>query len=104
MVEKNFQTNAVIYKETGEKIAGAEPELKKVKEEKIKMNHPLKFDGYTIYQSGYQQNEFNSMTFKIHKKNGTYNTSLGSFKINLSNPKDTYKQNNGLRVTVIQYY
>ncbi|HLR63194.1 MAG TPA: cytochrome c biogenesis protein ResB [Lentibacillus sp.] len=104
MVEKNFQTNAVIYKETGEKIAGAEPELKKVKEEKIKMNHPLKFDGYTIYQSGYQQNEFNSMTFKIHKKNDPDEASLGSFKINLSNPKDTYKLNNGFSVTVSQYY
>src|SRR5699024_564167 len=88
MVEKNFQTNAVIYKETGEKIACAEPELKKVKEEMIKMNHPLKFDGYTIYQSSYQENEFNSMTFKIHKKNDPDEASLGSFKINLSNPKD----------------
>src|SRR5699024_8499151 len=82
----------------------AEPELKKVKEEKIKMNHPLKFDGYTIYQSGYQQNEFNSMTFKIHKKNDPDEASLGSFKINLSNPKDTYKLNNGFSVTVSQYY
>ncbi|GGK06431.1 cytochrome c biogenesis protein [Lentibacillus kapialis] len=104
MVEKNFQTNAVIYKETGEKIAGAEPELKKVKEEKIQMNHPLKFDGYTIYQSGYQQNEFNSMTFKIHKTNDPDEASLGSFEINLSNPKDTYKLNNGFSVTVSQYY
>src|SRR5699024_7765093 len=104
MVEKNFQTNAVIYKETGEKIAGAEPELKKVKEEKIQLNHPLKFDGYTIYQSGYQQNEFNSMTFKIHETNDSDEKSLGSFKINLSNPKDTYKLDNGFSVTVSQYY
>ncbi|MFD1363204.1 cytochrome c biogenesis protein ResB [Lentibacillus salinarum] len=104
MVEKNFQTNAVIYKETGEKIAGAEPELKKVKEEKIQLNHPLKFDGYTIYQSGYQQNEFNSMTFKIHETNDSDEKSLGSFKINLNNPKDTYKLDNGFSVTISQYY
>ncbi len=40
-VAKNYQTNAVIYKETGESVAGADPKLEKVKEDEIRMNHPL---------------------------------------------------------------
>ncbi|ALX47988.1 cytochrome c biogenesis protein ResB [Lentibacillus amyloliquefaciens] len=104
MVEKNFQTNAVIYKETGENIAGAEPELEKVTEEEIRMNHPLKFDGYTLYQAGYQQNEFESMSFKIHETNDSEETSLGEFQVDLTDPKDEYTLDNGFRVVLSQYY
>ncbi|WP_010530852.1 cytochrome c biogenesis protein ResB [Lentibacillus jeotgali] len=103
-VAKNYQTNAVIYKETGEKVAGAEPKLEKVKEEKIKLNHPLKFDSYTLYQSGYQQNEFQSMTFKVHETNDPDEKSLGSFTVDLTDPKNEYNLDNGFSVTVSQYY
>src|SRR5699024_10455020 len=52
-VAKNFQTNVVIYKNTDAAIPGVEANLKKVTEDKIWLNHPLKFDGYSLYQSGY---------------------------------------------------
>ncbi len=103
-VAKNYQTNAVIYKETGESVAGADPKLEKVKEEEIRMNHPLKFDGYTLYQAGYQQNEFKSMTFKVHRKEDPDEKALGSFTIDLTEPKDEYKLDSGFRVVVSQYY
>ncbi|TRM12133.1 cytochrome C biogenesis protein [Lentibacillus cibarius] len=103
-VVKNFQTNAIIYKETGGKVAGAEPKLEKVKEEKIQLNRPLKFDSYTLYQAGYQQNEFKSMTFKVHETDDPEETSLGSFTIDLTQPKDKYKLDNGFSVDVTQYY
>ncbi|RYG73642.1 cytochrome c biogenesis protein ResB [Lentibacillus lipolyticus] len=103
-VAKNYQTNAVIYKEKGETVAGADPELEKVTEDKIRMNHPLKFAGYTLYQAGYQQNEFKSMTFKIHKTDDPDEASLGSFTIDLTEPKDEYQLDNGFSVDVTQYY
>ncbi|WP_164668727.1 cytochrome c biogenesis protein ResB [Virgibacillus doumboii] len=104
MVAKNFQTNAIIYKKSGEAVTGATSELEKVTEAKIKMNHPLKFDGYTLYQAGYQLNEFSSMTFKIHKTDDPEEKSLGSFKIDLTDPKSEYKLDNGFKVVVDQYY
>lgn len=102
VVAKNFQSNVVIYKESGESIPGSENNLEKVTEAKISMNHPLKFDGYTLYQSGYQLNEFTSMTFKIHEKGSE--KALGSFKIDLTAPKSKYKLDNGFKVVIDQYY
>src|SRR5690625_4597014 len=55
-VPKNFQSNVIIYKNIDASVPGAEPNLEKIKEDKIWLNHPLKFDGYTLYQAGYQQN------------------------------------------------
>ncbi|QKY69232.1 cytochrome c biogenesis protein ResB [Lentibacillus sp. CBA3610] len=104
MVEKNFQTNAVIYKETGEDIAGAEPELEKVTEDEMRMNEPLKFDKYTLYQAGYQQNEFQSMSFKIHETDDPDEESLGEFTVDLTDPQDEYNLDNGFQVLVSQYY
>src|SRR5699024_6107124 len=56
--EKTFQSNVVVYKNTDVSVPGAEPKLEKVKEGQIELNHPLKFDGYALYQSGFQENEF----------------------------------------------
>ncbi|MBP1949523.1 cytochrome c biogenesis protein ResB [Virgibacillus litoralis] len=104
MVPKNFQTNVIVYKESGETIPGEEPELEEVAEDEIRMNHPLKFDGYTLYQAGYQLNEFTSMTFKVHETDDPEETSLGNFKIDLTSPKPEYKLDSGFRVVVDQYY
>lgn len=104
VVAKNFETELVIYKEKGETVTGAEPKLKKIKEESIRLNHPLKFDGYTLYQAGYQRNEFKSITFKIHETDDQNETALGSFTIDLTEPKSKYSLENGFRVEVDQYY
>ncbi|MFC4557426.1 cytochrome c biogenesis protein ResB [Virgibacillus kekensis] len=104
MVPKNFQTNAVIYKEKGENLPGQDPELVKVTEEDIRMNHPLKFDGYTLYQAGYQLNEFKDMTFKIHETEDPDEKAMGSFTMDLTSPESQYKLDNGFRVEVSQYY
>ncbi|MFD1360594.1 cytochrome c biogenesis protein ResB [Lentibacillus salinarum] len=104
MVEENFQTNAVIYKKAGQDVAGAEPELEKVTDGEIRLNQPLKFDKYTLYQAGYQQNEFQSMAFKVHEKDDPEETSLGSFTVDLTDPEETYQLDNGFSVAVSQYY
>ena len=51
-----------------------------------------------LYQSGYQQNEFLSMTFKIHETDDEEEKSLGSFTVDLTNPKSEYELDNGFRV------
>ncbi|MEN1970119.1 cytochrome c biogenesis protein ResB [Lentibacillus sp. N15] len=121
MVAKNYQTNAIIYKKSDDSIPGAEPDLEKVTEGEIRMNQPLKFDKYTLYQSGYQQNEFTSMsfnilntdtknkeyknlTFKLYTTDEDKDKALGTFTIDLNDQEDVYKLDNGYRVQVEQYY
>src|SRR5690625_1548426 len=77
-VAKNYQTDVVIY-QAAEDVISSEPELEKVIEDEIRMNHPLKFGGYTLYQSGYQANEFTNMTFKLYETNDPEEKELGIF-------------------------
>jgi len=104
VVEKNFQSNVVIYEKSEESIPGAEPKLEKKLEDKIWMNNPLKFDGYTLYQAGYQLDEFTNMTFQIHETNDPDKQSLGEIKLDLASPESEYELENGFRVVVNQYF
>ncbi len=67
-MRKNFQTNAVLYKAVGENIAGQKPKLEKVKEAEIRVNEPLKFDQFAVYQVDYKESEFKSMSFNLQNK------------------------------------
>lgn len=104
LVHKNYQTDVVISKVKREGVVGAEPELEKFVEGSIKMNSPIKFDGYRLYQSGYQENEFSQMTFKLHKTDDEAKKSLGEITVNLSSPEKTYELDNGIKVQLSQYY
>lgn len=104
MVPSNYQTDVTISKAKDTSVPGEEPELETVIEGSIQMNEPLEFDGYTLYQSGYQLNEFSSMTFNLHETDDPDETAIGSFTIDLMNPKPEYKLDNGFRVVVDQYY
>src|SRR5690625_2190097 len=57
-VVKNYQSDVIIYKVDEHDST----QLEKYIEDEIRMNEPLKFDGYTLYQAGYQQNEFTNMS------------------------------------------
>lgn len=103
LVVKNYQTDVVIYKVKGETIPGQEPELEKVTEDAIRMNEPLKFDGYRLYQSGYQENEFSTMTFGIFAANDE-EKSFGEFTVDLMSPEETYELENGFKVEISQYF
>ncbi|MFD2130131.1 cytochrome c biogenesis protein ResB [Pseudogracilibacillus auburnensis] len=103
-VHKNYQTNVIIYKNVDATIPGAEPKLEKVLEDKVWMNHPLKFDGYTLYQSGYQQNEFSNMSFKIYETNDSDQKALETFTIDLTSPETEYEFESGFRVVIDKYY
>ncbi|MBR7795517.1 cytochrome C biogenesis protein [Agaribacter marinus] len=103
-VPSNYQTDVIIYKAKQPEVTGAEPELEKIIEDDIRMNKPVKFDGYAVYQSGYQLNEFTSMSFKVHKTDDPDEKALGSFTIDLTSPKSEYKLENGFRVEINKYY
>lgn len=103
LVVKNYQTDVVIYKVKGETIPGQEPELEKVTEYAIRLNEPLKFDGYHLYQSGYQENEFSTMTFGIFAANDE-EKSFGEFTVDLMSPEETYELENGFKVEISQYF
>src|SRR5690625_571844 len=103
-IASNYQTNVIIYKQKEQSLVGSEPELEKVVEDEIWMNNPLKFDGYTLYQAGYQQNEFMNMSFKVHETNDKEKKALGEFTIDLTSPESVYEFENGFRVEIGQYY
>ncbi len=103
-VPKNYQTDAVLYQRTDDSLPGAEPELQKVKEGSIQVNRPLKIDGFALYQTTYQLNEFKSMSFKLHEKDDPNEESLGEITVDLIDPKQEYKLDNGYRLVLDKYY
>lgn len=103
-VPKNYQTDAVLYQRTDDSLPGAEPELEKVKEGSIQVNRPIKIDGFALYQTTYQLNEFESMSFKLHEKGDPNEESLGEITVDLIDPKQEYKLDNGYRVVLDKYY
>ncbi|GIO28488.1 cytochrome c biogenesis protein ResB [Ornithinibacillus bavariensis] len=104
VIPSNFQTNAIIYQAEDQEVIGAETKLNKITDDEISMNHPVKFGGYTLYQQGYQLNEFSKMTFKIYEMNDPDADVLGEFTVDLFNPKTEYKLDNGFKVEVTEYY
>jgi len=103
-VPKNYQTDATIFQRKDESLPGAEPELKKVKEGSIRVNEPLKIDGFGLYQTTYQLDEFKSMAFKLHEKGDPNEESLGEINVDLINPQEEYQLENGYRVVLDKYY
>lgn len=102
MVVKNYQTDAVLFKRVGPAVPGEKPELEKVKEHKIRVNQPLKFESFALYQVDYKLDELQSMSFALTNK-ATEQT-FGDVKINLYNPKEKYDLGNGYAVEVLSFF
>jgi cytochrome c biogenesis protein len=102
MVVKNYQTNAVLYKRVGPAIPGEKPELEKVKEHKIRVNQPLKFERFALYQVDYKLDELNTMSFSLTNKDT--GKTFGDIKVNLYDPKSKYDLGNGYAVEVLSFF
>ncbi len=100
-VVKNYQSNVVLYKQIDEKIPGEKPKLKKIEDYKVRVNLPLTYDGYSIYQASYRS-ELQAMSFSLKNKNT--NESTGDMKIDLRDPKSTYDLGNGYSVKILNYF
>jgi cytochrome c biogenesis protein len=101
-VVKNYQTDAVLYERKGEIVHGAEPELEELKEHPIRVNEPLKHEGYALYQVDYKLNEFSTMSFNLIDK--ATEEEFGTLKVNLLNPTSEYDLGNGYRVELMSYF
>lgn len=100
-VAKNYQTDVVLYKKPENSLPG-ETDMETVKEYPIRVNEPLKFDGYAVYQMDFKQNELKSMTFSLLNKE-TEET-FGNLTVDLVNPEKEYELENGSKVKLLGYY
>ncbi|MCP3738681.1 cytochrome c biogenesis protein ResB [Rossellomorea sp. BNER] len=101
-IAKNYQSDVVLYKSKDEKVAGQDNEFKEMKEEEIKVNHPLKFDDFAVYQTSYKLDEFKSMSFNLTNKES--GKDFGKITVDLFNPKETYKLDNQYKIELMGYY
>ncbi len=101
MIVKNFQTDAILYKVKGESLPGEEPELEVIKEHQIKVNYPLKFENFALYQVDYRLNELSKMSF--HLTNKESQEQVGTITIDLNNLQDVYDLGNGYAVELEKY-
>ncbi len=102
VIPKNYQTNAVLYKAVGKNIAGQKPKLEKVEEYNIRVNEPLKFDHYALYQVDFKEGEFSKMSFALQKKES--GQKWGPITVDLANPKETYDLGNGYSLQLLSYF
>lgn len=102
MVAKNFQSDVVLYKKADDSLPGEEAKLEKVKEFSIRVNEPLKFDRFALYQSDYRLNEWKSLTYSLISKKTK--KEYGKIEIDLLNPEKTYDLKNGYSVKILAYF
>ncbi|MEK4699117.1 cytochrome c biogenesis protein ResB [Solibacillus sp. FSL R7-0668] len=99
---KNYQTNVTLYKQADDAVPGQADNLQEVKSYEIRVNHPLKHEGYAVYQMDYRLNELKTMIFDLSNK--ATDESLGQISIDLANPQDEYDLGNGAKVRLMGYY
>ncbi|WP_394137286.1 cytochrome c biogenesis protein ResB [Cytobacillus oceanisediminis] len=102
MVAKNYQSNVTLYKKQGDAVAGEEADLEKVKDYEIRVNEPLKFEKFALYQVDYKLDELNKMSFALtNKQTGE---EFGDLTIDLNDPKDIYDLGNGYKTEIVSYF
>lgn len=102
-IAKNYESQVTIYENKADKsIVGAEPKLEEIKSDSIKVNHPVKFSNFALYQNSFDQSQLKSMTFKvINNKN---QQAIGkTFEVNLDAPDKEYKISKDITVNLKNY-
>ncbi|OEH93527.1 cytochrome c biogenesis protein ResB [Bacillus solimangrovi] len=99
---KNFQTNVTLYKTNDSRLPGQEAELEEVKSHEIRVNEPLKFEGFAVYQVSYKLDEFKSMSFELENKQT--GETFGDLTVMLEEPEQVYDLGNGYRVELMNYF
>jgi cytochrome c biogenesis protein len=100
-VVKNYQSNVVLYKRVGQNLPGEKPELKKVQDYKVRVNLPLTFEGFSVFQASYR-NELNTMSFSLSNKKS--DKDISDLTIDLRDPKTRYDLGNGYVVEILNYF
>lgn len=102
MIPKNFQSDVVLYKKSENSVPGEEAELEKVKEYSIRVNDPIKFEGFALYQMEYKLDELSSMAFTLVNKMSE--EQFGTIQVDLIEPESYYDLGNGYGVEVMSYF
>jgi len=101
-VIKTYRTKAVLYENVNEGLPGSEPKLEEVTRHDILVNHPLEYKDLQLFQSGQKPNSLAALNMSlVTEKTGEQ---IGTFKIDLFEPKDAYQINDQTRVEVLEYY
>lgn len=102
IVAKNYQTDAVLYRNKNNELPGAEPELAKVQEDSIQVNQPMKFGQFAVYQTSFRQDEMKAMHFALtNKETGE---EFGEVVIDLFDQQAAYDLGGGYKVELLGYY
>nr|WP_106784603.1 cytochrome c biogenesis protein ResB [Lysinibacillus timonensis] len=101
-VAKNYQTNVQLFKQAENALPGQTDNLELVQDYSIRVNHPLKHEGYAIYQMDFRLNELKVMTFSL--TNLETGDILGDVSIDLRNPKPEYIIDDNTKVKLMGYY
>ncbi|MFC5711901.1 cytochrome c biogenesis protein ResB [Thalassorhabdus alkalitolerans] len=100
-VVENYQTNATLYQSMAGEVVGQNTLEEKFSGE-IRVNEPMKFSNFGLYQVDYKLNEFSTITFAL--EDSETEEVLGEFTVDLFDPKNMYEVGDGNRVELREYY
>jgi len=101
-IASNYQTDVVLYKKPEDALPGQTDKLEEVKKDSIQVNHPLKFEGFSVFQMDFRLDELRAMHFNLSNK--ASGESLGEISIDLVDPEKSYDLGNGSKVELLGYY
>ncbi|WP_050179664.1 cytochrome c biogenesis protein ResB [Domibacillus robiginosus] len=101
-VVKNYQTDAVLYRDENNKLPGAKPQLSELEKDDIQVNQPMKFDQFAVYQTSYQKDEMKAMQFALTNK--ATGREMGELTVDLFEQQDSYDLGSGYKVELLGFY
>ncbi|WP_050182512.1 cytochrome c biogenesis protein ResB [Domibacillus robiginosus] len=101
-VVKNYQTDAVLYRDENNELPGAEPQLIELAKDDIQVNQPMKFDQFAMYQTSYQKDEMKAMRFALQNK--STGEEKGELTVDLFEQQDSYILGGGYKVELLGFY
>ncbi|USG63564.1 cytochrome c biogenesis protein ResB [Brevibacillus ruminantium] len=102
-IAKNYQTDAILYLNKNADLPGSQPDLVEIKSGPIVVNHPMQYEGLSLYQTGFQEMQLGALNFMlIDKKAG--DKEVGPMKLDLYNMSPEQQVADGVKVRVIDYF
>ncbi len=103
VIAKNYQTDAILYLNENADLPGADPSLKEILKGPIVVNHPMVYEGLSLFQTGRQEMQLGALNFSLVEL-GPENKTLGDIKLDLYAPDKDHKINDDITVRVLDYY
>lgn len=101
-VVKNYQTDAILYRNENNELPGAEPQLSELEKDDIQVNQPLKFDQFAVYQTSFRKDEMKAMRLAL--KNKSTGEEMGELTVDFFEQQDLYDLGGGYTVELLGFY